>query len=184
MELFKSAELEKILLINAATEYSQSSWGVMGKQITLFLQYFNAYTLSEAPRLFVVMKAFRTCNSDMCTQTDMANMLIEDFLYDLHLKLNNIQVSDLFNKKAILNNAWYAQFVEYTCEQINNFWIESGNKKRLTNTGVIKLLDVSQSKHSEWQAQKKVGQTLPLYVARSALTLGDISVKELSLRLI
>lgn len=153
----------------------------MGKRLRIFFQYFNAYTLAESERMLIVMKAFRKkCSSDMCVQSDMSNMLIEDFLYELHVDLAGVNASNIFKEGSALNNAWYSQFVEYTCEQINRYWIETGQSKRLTNTSVMRLLDVSQSKHSEWQKQKGFGPILPPYISRSALILGGIPLSNLA----
>jgi hypothetical protein len=184
IELEKTEELEKILLFNAASEYIDSSWQSMGKGVRIFLQYYNAYTLAESQRMLTVMKAFRKkCTSDMCVQSDMSNMLIEDFLYELHVGLESVTTSEIFHDRRMLDNGWYRQFVGYTCNQINNYWVESENPRRLTNTGVMHLLNISQSKHSEWQAKKTAGPTLPIYISRSALNLGGISLSDLTLML-
>jgi hypothetical protein len=179
MELLRSSELDEIILINAATEYIQHSFSVMGKPIRLFLQYFDAYTLAEAPRLLVVLNALRKCNIDMCNQTDMSCLLIEDFLYELRLALKNVERSCLFDEHIILDNGWYSQFVKYTCNYLNRFWAENGDVERMTNTGIINILDVSQSKHSEWQKQRKTGPNLPTYIARHALALGDVPLLDI-----
>jgi hypothetical protein len=175
IEFDNSEELEKILLFNAASEYIDTSWGSMEKRLRIFLQYFNAYTLAESERMLIIMHAFRkNCSSDMCIKSDMSNMLIEDFLYELHVALDGVKVSKIFQDGNALDNAWYLKFVEYTCEQINRYWIETGHSKRLTNTSVMRLLNISQSKHSEWQKQKKLGPILPPYISLSALSLGGV----------
>jgi hypothetical protein len=172
-------------LFNAASEYIDTAWGSMGKRLRIFLQYFNAYTLAESERMLIVMQAFRKkCSSDMCVQSEMSNMLIEDFLYELHVALDGVKASIIFQDGLILNNVWYSQFVEYTCEQINRYWIETGHPKRLTNTSVMRLLNISQSKHSEWQKQKELGPILPPYISRSALSLGDISLSNLASKIV
>jgi hypothetical protein len=153
----------------------------MGKRLRIFLQYFNAYTLAESERMLIVMQAFRkNCSSDMCVQSPMSNMLIEDFLYELHVALDGVEVSLIFQDGNDLNNVWYSQFVEYTFEQVNRYWTETKHTKRLTNTSVMRILNISQSKHSEWQKQNNLGPIIPLYISRSALNLGDVPLSNLA----